>query len=166
MSAVLDGDRATVAEHQLKRLLVVGATVLVIALIAGFVFVSRVGREPASIAGVVSIPTSDWKPGDPVSLARTSGILAVTTAQCLYVADESGSALGGGIVWPAGYTARAVGGDIEVLNPAGEVVARTGAPIILGGGYGRSNEPAGCAGVDGKSHGAPFYVNTELPSIN
>lgn len=165
MAVVLKEDHVRVVQRQSKRLLALGVTTLVIAVTGGFVFASTVGRESATSNDAVSIPTSGWRPGDPSGLARTSGVLAATSAHCLYVTDESGNALGSGIVWPAGYTARATGSGVEVLNQAGYVVARTGAPIMLGGGYGRSNDPAGCTGIAGNSRGAAFYVNSELQPI-
>ena len=46
------------------------------------------------------------------------------------------------IIWPPGFTPRASGEVIEVLNAEGQVVARTGAQVSFGGrpdrqGYGR-----------------------------
>ena len=40
------------------------------------------------------------------------------------------------IFWPKGYSGRARGDEIEILNPEGEVVARTGERITAGGGGG------------------------------
>ncbi len=38
------------------------------------------------------------------------------------------------VFWPREYVGRARGNDVEVLNPAGQVVARTGDWISAGGG--------------------------------
>jgi hypothetical protein len=37
------------------------------------------------------------------------------------------------VAWPQGFTAKAVGGQLEVSNPAGEVVAKTGQSYDLPG---------------------------------
>ena len=38
------------------------------------------------------------------------------------------------VIWPFGFTARAAAGMVEVLDPAGKVVARTGERVGLSGG--------------------------------
>jgi hypothetical protein len=39
------------------------------------------------------------------------------------------------VTWPGGYTARRSGGEVEVLNRYGEVIARTGTDVYFSGGY-------------------------------
>jgi hypothetical protein len=38
-------------------------------------------------------------------------------------------------MWPVGYTGRQAGAEVEVLDTAGHVAARTGTRIHLEGGY-------------------------------
>jgi hypothetical protein len=39
------------------------------------------------------------------------------------------------VKWPSGYTGRQSGSQVEVLDKAGRVVARTGTHVRIGGGY-------------------------------
>jgi hypothetical protein len=109
----------------------------------------------------ISIATSSWKPGDPANLARQEGILTATASQCLYLRNTHGELATGGLVWPAGYTAREVDGSIEVARPDGVVVAKTGQRLVVGGGFGDSDS-AVCPGI-GAGPNDVFYVTAELP---
>lgn len=58
------------------------------------------------------------------------------------------------IIWPPGFTPRARGEVIEVLNAEGQVVARTGAQVSFGGG-GIDKDTGDCRG--------PTWVDTKMP---
>lgn len=74
-----------------------------------------------------AVPTSDWT-GGAGAAALLAGTLVKDSAGCLVVGQTV-------VVWPKGYTAVTTdGGVVEVLNTRGEPVARTGAPISVGGG--------------------------------
>ncbi len=80
-------------------------------------------RDPS----VIPLPTSELVPGMACNGALLEGQLAVQGASTIVVRGEP-------ILWPLGYVGRARGGVIEILNAAGEVVARTGDLIQAGGG--------------------------------
>jgi hypothetical protein len=90
-------------------------------------------------------------PGGPVALRTTEtpgygtqyGCYAAGTGGQLVVDAEAGTAVletemsqsRVQVTWPRGYTARRSGGEVEVLDRYGEVVARTGTEVHLVGGY-------------------------------
>ena len=78
-------------------------------------------------SSVVPLPTSELVPGMACNGALLEGQLTVDGASTLVVQGKP-------ILWPLGYVGRARGDVIEILNPAGEVVARTGDVIQVGGG--------------------------------
>lgn len=89
--------------------------------------VSACGPAAAPAGTPTPIPTSDWN-GGPGMAALLEGSLTRDVSGCLVV---------GGVVvlWPQGYTAvTRADGVVEVRNVAGAVVARTGAPLHVGGG--------------------------------
>jgi hypothetical protein len=90
-------------------------------------------------------------PGGPVALRTTEtpgygtqyGCYAAGTGGQLVVDAEAGTAVletemshsRVQVTWPRGYTARRSGGEVEILNRYGEVVARTSTEVHLVGGY-------------------------------
>ncbi len=50
-------------------------------------------------------------------------------------------------MWPFGYSARLVDGQIELLDDSGEFVAREGDTVQAGGGFGANNLFYACAGL-------------------
>lgn len=84
--------------------------------------------------------------GDPVALAtdsehlgcyvaNTTGLLIVDATAGTAIVSEDMSKKTAQVLWPAGYTARRSGDQVEVLDRAGHVVARTGERYELLGGY-------------------------------
>ena len=161
------GRRARARRHAL-----LGATAIlgagVIALAGGAFFREATQSDSLPSAttssGIpVPISTSSWKPGDPAALALAQGVLMATPDHCLFLQNTHGELVASGIIWPAGYTARAVDGTVEVARPDGVVVARTGKPLALGGGFGDATASA-CSGI-GTGSNQVFWVNDNLPPI-
>lgn len=147
-----------------RRTLVAGAIVGVCAVtIAGGALLRNVdvAPTPSTAPAAIAIPTSSWKPGDPANLARAEGVLTATADGCLYLKNAHGEIVAGGLIWPAGYSARLVNDVIEVTRPDGAIVARTGQPLVVGGGFGRA---PGCEGLGPDPSGA-FTVNTDLAPL-
>jgi hypothetical protein len=116
-------------------------------------------REIAEHAGSsVIIPTSDWQPGDDSMTALLSGTLRADETGCSFVDNDFGKVT---LVWPQGYTAARVGnGDIVVSAPSGQVVARTGDHVSLGGGQVPVDQKQPC--LDGAKEA--FVINQDLTS--
>ena len=55
----------------------------------------------------------------------------VVRDRCIHMAPDEG---GGLVVWPHGYSLRSEGGDILVLDGRGEVAAKVGEEVRMGGG--------------------------------
>jgi hypothetical protein len=102
---------------------------------------------------------ADPVPGEPVALLSASGnpgCYAATTTGMLIVDPEAGTAIVSEdmgkttvrVRWPEGYSGRRSGDQVEVLDRAGHVVARTGQRYELLGGYDPDDTWAACdAGV-------------------
>lgn len=86
------------------------------------------GSAPSVSWTPTPIPTSGWS-GGPAEAAAIGGTLARDASGCLVV--RAGTVLR----WPKGYPAQtSSSGVVEVLNTEGELVARTGWSVDLGGG--------------------------------
>jgi hypothetical protein len=143
-----------------------GAVLLSCAAVVAVGAVALSGALPGSrapIAGPAAggtpfpIPTSQWTPGGDGMTALLEGTLVKDASGCLVVDSLV-------IVWPAGYTAQQMpAGTVEVLDPDGTVVARTGAPLRAGGG----SSPVGVSGpcTSGRPAGELYQVNDELPAL-
>ena len=106
----------------------------------------------------VSIPTSDWQPGDDSMAALMSGTLRADETGCPFVQNDFGKVTP---VWPQGYTAvRLENGDVVVSAPSGQVVARTGDHVRVGGGEVPSDGKQPC--LDGAEK--EFVINEDLTS--
>ena len=81
--------------------------------------------------------------------AAGRGVLTLQDG-CLRLGEDDGAV----IIWPPGFTPRASGAVIEVLNAEGQVVARTGAEVSFGGG-GINRDTGDCRG--------PTWVDTKMP---
>jgi hypothetical protein len=105
----------------------------------------------------MSIPTSNWSPGDAGMASLIEGTLTEDSKGCLVVDDVV-------LIWPKGYTARTPSqGTVEVLNQEGAVVARTGATISAGGGRSMVGASGPC--VSARDSDSVFQVNAELPAL-
>ena len=94
-------------------------------------------------------------PGEPVTLladsgntgcyvANTTGMLIVDPKNGTAIVSEDMGKTTVPVRWPAGYTGRRSGDQVEVLDRDGHVVARTGQRYELLGGYNRDNTWAAC----------------------
>jgi len=94
-------------------------------------------------------------PGEPVALLTAHGdpgCFAANTNGMLIVDPEAGTAIVSedmgrttvAVRWPEGYTGRRSGSEVEVLDTAGRVVARTGQRYELLGGYNTDGTWAAC----------------------
>ena len=101
----------------------------------------------APVVLVLALALAACAPGEPVKLATNptgQGCFLASTIGLLIPDRVAGTAIvqedmGKATVpvsWPAGYTGRRSGNDIEVVDSAGHVVARTGQRMKLLGGYG------------------------------
>lgn len=83
---------------------------------------------------VVEVPTSSWRPGEPARLAAIEGVLSGGMASCgnycVWIDDEG---LVTPVIWPAGFRARL--DPLELLDAGGQVVAREGDHLRVGGSY-------------------------------
>ena len=100
----------------------IGAMVVLVAVASGLIFGS-----PSPDPDHVPLPTTDLVLGMECNAAELQGELAVDDGSSLTVHGKR-------ILWPMGYVGRVRGDVIEVLDPAGLVVARTGDVISVGGG--------------------------------
>jgi hypothetical protein len=105
--------------------------VLLIAALATMLELSNdeVSRSPDST--VIAIPTSALKDGMACHGALLEATL-ISHPELGVAADLPDGPLP--IFWPSGFSGRAEGQEVAILNPHGEVVARTGDRIRAGGG--------------------------------
>ena len=96
--------------------------VVLVAVVSGLI-----SRPPSPDPGRVPLPTTDLVLGMECNGAELVGELAVDEGSRLTVHGRR-------ILWPMGYVGRVRGDRIEVLDDSGDVVARTGDVIALGGG--------------------------------
>lgn len=84
--------------------------------------------------GLLPVPTSSWRPGDPSLLALARGTLEggyKGSRYCVWLSNGFGSHP---VVWPAGYHVRLH--PLELLDSHAVVVAKGGDKITFGGGAG------------------------------
>lgn len=82
----------------------------------------------------VALPTSTWKDGDGARAAQAGGTLAIDANGCLGLTGTGNGARLTPLLWPAGYVAEMTGDSLVVKSATGEVVARTGERLTVGGG--------------------------------
>lgn len=128
MDAVLRGGRR---RHRIRVSATLGSTCVVLLAVVGVAITGFPPRQSTPADGTwtpTPVPTSGWSGG----IGRQA--LAVGTLK----RDSNGCLVNGpGSVlrWPKGFTGRTSSlGVVEVLNANGQVVARTGHPVHLGGG--------------------------------
>jgi hypothetical protein len=109
---------------------------------------------------IVRIPTS----GRPLDEWRQrAGLLGVLEGEeagpgrwCLWMRADTGNRIP--VLWPAGYHARL--DPLEVLNASGQVFARAGERLVLGGGF----RPADLDDPCSLGRDRVFYVQDETPA--
>jgi len=90
-------------------------------------------RDGGASPNDIAIPTSSWKPGDPVQTFDVEGTL-VADGSCIRIRREDGVVVTP--VWPAALHARSgSGGQIELLDADDRQVASKGDRVKLDGGY-------------------------------
>lgn len=108
----------------------------------------------ASGSTSIDLPTSDWSGGGG-DAAALGGTLRLDADGCVRVDDVD-------VVWPRGFSARTVGGELELLDADGAVVARGGDQIFTGGGFVPHRGDSGCSrDVAGES----FMVQSEVQVV-
>ena len=111
------------------------------------------------LALALTISVAGWPVGLPVKLltgtrepgeclaANTTGLLIVDPKAGTAIVQEDMAEQTAPVSWPAGFTGRKSWSQVEVLDTAGHVVARTGQRYELLGGYNVDGTWAAC--VDG-----------------
>lgn len=106
------------------------------------------------------LPTSSWRPGDPVLQGLIAGTLSAIkdpqAGYCIFVSSPTGGRTP--IVWPTRFRAREH--PLEVLNSRGKVFARVGHQMRAAGGVEPALANSPC--MFGK-HNA-WYVQSEMPN--
>jgi hypothetical protein len=85
--------------------------------------------------------------GDAYPAGEIEGVLELQSG-CLFVARPEDRWL---LLWPEGFTARTAEGNIEVLDEEGDLVARAGDHIRLGGGETNPLEVGGTAQAEDRA---------------
>jgi hypothetical protein len=109
---------------------------------------------------IVQIPTSGRPLGEWRQRAALLGVLdgeeVSADRWCLWMRSDTG--IRTPVLWPAGYHARL--NPLEVLNASGELFARAGEHLVLGGGFHPVDPDDPCSlGRD-----SAFYVQEETPT--
>lgn len=93
-------------------------------------FVSEADSTASPDAETVILLTGDLEPvGCPAAVVEGELIPHVSAGSAIMVGDIVRR-----IRWPSGYSGRLAGDEVEILDQAGRVVARTGTHVRLGGG--------------------------------
>lgn len=88
---------------------------------------------------------SDDEPSEGAELTGTLEAIGETKVVCMWVVADSGHR--SAVIWPRGYEARTVDGEVALVDDGGEVVAVVGETLSLGGGFRDTDElPDWCAG--------------------
>jgi hypothetical protein len=117
----------------------------------------------------IVLPTNEYVPGLLWPTAARHGTLTARTEgtqTCLYLVQSGGTPVD--LSWPAGFAARSAD-TIEVLAPDGQVVARVGDQLAVGGGGGGPATACAAAGnsfnigpID--TNGTQTYPSPEAPA--
>ena len=109
----------------------------------GVVAAGGTGRSGTTASpGLLPVPTSSWRPGNPSLLALAKGTLEggyEGSRYCVWLSSGSGPHP---VVWPAGYHVRPH--PLELLNSRNVVVAKGGDQITFGGGAESAQPDARC----------------------
>lgn len=117
------------------------------------------GSEGTASRKVVRIPSSGAPPGEWRQRAALLGVLEGEEASpgrwCLWMRSAAGNRTP--VLWPAGY--HACLDPLEVRDAAGQLFARAGEHLVLGGGFRPVDPDDPCSlGQD-----QAFYVQSETP---
>jgi hypothetical protein len=107
------------------------------------VMAAACGSDSATAPEGIFFPTVPLEDAYPAALM--DGVLHVRSG-CVFAEAPNDSWL---LLWPEGYTARYGDGRLEVLDAAGNVVARDGERIRIGGGETRPTEVGGVEAAEG-----------------
>jgi len=111
------------------------------------------GAEPSAGTDgdpVVSVPTNSYRDGMMWPAAALDGRLSVSSAsgtQCLVLTLDAGHSYS--VTWPKGFGAR-FGRPAELVNAEGEVIAREGDHLQVGGGFTGRAPDGPCAAPTGE----------------
>jgi hypothetical protein len=83
-------------------------------------------------------------PGSGCFAANTTGLLIADARTGTTIVSEDMARTAVAVRWPAGYSGRTSGDQVEVLDQSGHVVARTGQRYELLGGYNPDGTWAAC----------------------
>ncbi|WP_329005213.1 hypothetical protein OHA18_17715 [Kribbella sp. NBC_00709] len=143
------------------RRLAVGGTALAAAVvIAGATWAVRPGGQSPPVSGqsTAAVPPrivrSDFDGPSGMEAALQARLTADANG-CVRASDHSDVTL----VWPRGYTVRGDSKSFEILDAANKVVARSGTPMIIGGG-GADNFQDTWTGRDCATNGHLWMVGT------
>ncbi|HEY6567712.1 MAG TPA: hypothetical protein VI341_09360 [Actinomycetota bacterium] len=109
--------------------------------------------EPSAPPGIFfpTVPIGDAYPS-----ALIGGVIEARSG-CLFISAHEESWL---LLWPQGYTAQEVGGEVEVTDEDGERVGRVGDEVRLGGGEGNPTE---MGGSDAAERWASDLAGVDIP---
>lgn len=99
-------------------------------------------RPPLSASdSIVIFPT---QPADSTGGQADFRGLLVEEDGCLKVVSDPPDDMTYPVIWPYGFSWRAEGGKIVVLDAEGTIVARVGERVFMGGGEGPGSDQEGC----------------------
>jgi hypothetical protein len=118
-----------------------------------------------SPSNTITLNVGTWEPGDDRDLAGFGGVVRIDDDGCVYLGGfrpTPGRVMN--VVWPAGYTAvRLSDGTVQITDPGGVVVAKSGQWLVVGGGEVPGVDLA-CR-AEGTNQPA-IVIQYELPPLN
>lgn len=114
-----------------------------LAIALGLVFILSVGVAVGAVSKPVALATQN---DQGCFVANTTGLLIPDATAGTAIVEEDMGKQTAQVVWPTGYTARGNGSQVEVVDRAGHVVARTGQRYELLGGYNDADQWIACDG--------------------
>ncbi len=92
------------------------------------------------------VPTSGWKPGDPMKRATTAGRLSFANRSCPTVAGSTGR--GWVVAWPEGTYGDVYDGEPAVFDADGSLLAVEGDELRFGGHGSETYKPTPCESAE------------------
>lgn len=103
------------------------------------------GAPGKALAPLPTHQASDDEPSEGAELTGTLEANGEPEVVCMWVVADSGHR--NAVIWPRGYEARTVDGEVALVDDGEEVVAVVGETLRLGGGFRDTDElPDSCAG--------------------